>query len=126
MKVKSDIFVETDINIFIANELHKYKSEIPKKYSFLPLELIQGVDGSDYLVKILPTEMSSVLFSLLNNSIDSLYEKSLLDADFIPKLTVETCFYNDFVEIRIQDNGKGISEGEKTQLFSPFFTTKPT
>lgn len=32
----------------------------------------------------------------------------------------------DKVEIRIKDNGNGISPNVKEKIFQPFFTTKPT
>ncbi|WP_201980710.1 sensor histidine kinase [Hymenobacter rubidus] len=126
LQVKSDVFIATNLNTFLENQLISYKTEIDKTYSYIPLELIKCTEHQDVTVSILPAEMSLVLFSLLNNAMYSVHEKSLADASFKPKVTVETSFSDDFMEIRIQDNGKGISEVEKKQLFSPFFTTKPT
>jgi signal transduction histidine kinase len=126
LQVKSDHFIEINVNSFIENQLSKYKRETELDHNNINLELAKGINPKNYSARILPTEMSLVILSLLNNAVYSLHEKSLLDADFKPSLTIRTCFYEEFVEIRIQDNGKGISDVEKKQLFSPFFTTKPT
>jgi signal transduction histidine kinase len=126
LQVKSNQFVETDINSFVESQLTLYKNEIDPGYSYVPLELVTGRTPPHQSVKLLPTEMSTVLFSLLNNALYSLHERALKEQDLQPKLLVETCFHDEFVEIRIQDNGKGMSQVEKQQLFSPFFTTKPT
>ena len=42
-----------------------------------------------------------------------------------PKLTAATKNLGDRVEIRIRDNGIGISPEVKEKMFNPFFTTKP-
>ena len=42
-----------------------------------------------------------------------------------PTLTVATRNLGDRVEIRIRDNGTGISPEVKEKIFNPFFTTKP-
>jgi len=41
-------------------------------------------------------------------------------------VSVTTKKMADRVEIRISDNGKGISSTIKDKVFQPFFTTKPT
>ncbi|TGD80802.1 HAMP domain-containing sensor histidine kinase [Hymenobacter wooponensis] len=126
LQVKSDHFVETNINSFIESQLTLYKNEIDPSYGYVPVELIKGVVSPNQSVKLLPTEMSTVLFSLLNNAMYSLHERALAEGGLEPRLLVETAFRDEFVEIKIQDNGKGMSQVEKQQLFSPFFTTKPT
>jgi signal transduction histidine kinase len=46
--------------------------------------------------------------------------------DFVPVLKVSTKNLKDKVEIHIKDNGTGIPNSVKENIFNPFFTTKPT
>jgi signal transduction histidine kinase len=39
---------------------------------------------------------------------------------------VSTKKINDLIEIRVKDNGSGVSESIRDKIFQPFFTTKPT
>ncbi|AMJ67214.1 hypothetical protein AXW84_18585 [Hymenobacter sp. PAMC 26628] len=123
---RSELFIESDINYFVEAQVITYKNELEENYRSIPLKFIQGPNLKRFSVKILPAEMSLVLVSMLNNAMYALHEKSLKDLHFHPKLTVETQYGDNYVAIIIRDNGIGISEGEKKQLFSPFFTTKPT
>ena len=126
LQVKSDLFVDTNINSFLKGQLTIYKDEMQNGDGQISLELMEGYNPDEFTVKILPAEMSSVLFSMLNNAMYSLREKALIVNEFTPRVAITTSFYEEFVEIRIEDNGMGISDAEQSQLFSPFFTTKPT
>jgi two-component system NtrC family sensor kinase len=44
----------------------------------------------------------------------------------MPTLKVTTRDAGEAVEIRVRDNGIGISADIRDKLFQPFFTTKPT
>ena len=46
--------------------------------------------------------------------------------DYEPTLTASTKNLGNRVEIRIRDNGTGMTPDVKEQMFNPFFTTKPT
>ena len=37
---------------------------------------------------------------------------------------IEEKMYEDWIEIKIKDNGAGISQENKAKIFEPFFTTK--
>lgn len=45
---------------------------------------------------------------------------------YVPKVEVKTSRRGECVEIRIRDNGGGMSDAVKARVFQPFFTTKPS
>ncbi|MBP0007023.1 MULTISPECIES: sensor histidine kinase [unclassified Roseofilum] len=69
-----------------------------------------------------PGEINQVFFQILENAIDALSEPNIIN----PTLWIETQdLSEDRVQIRIADNGPGISESVISSIFDPFFTTKP-
>ena len=74
--------------------------------------------------------MNQVLMNLLTNSLDALEElfskKKKKDSIQSPQIRIRTkAIDNGRVEIRIADNGPGMTGEVKKNLFDPFFTTKP-
>jgi len=65
-----------------------------------------------------PTQMSQVFINLIVNSVQALKDGG--------KLTIETKYSPEFVHLIIEDNGIGMDEKIKNQIFLPFFTTKGT
>ena len=86
-------------------------------------------------INIISQDIGRVLLNLYNNAFYSVMERKnnpvLELPDYEPVVTVITkgitfSSGGSGVEIRIKDNGTGISEKIKDKMYQPFFTTKPT
>ena len=74
-----------------------------------------------------PQEITRVLLNLISNGFYAANKRKdqAVDDGFEPILTTTTRSLGDRVEIRIRDNGTGISPEVRDKMFNPFFTTKP-
>ena len=61
-------------------------------------------------------KINQVFMNIIDNAIQAM--------DSGGKLTLETFQQNEFVKIKIQDNGKGMDTAIQKNIFNPFFTTK--
>jgi two-component system, NtrC family, sensor kinase len=68
-----------------------------------------------------------VILNLISNGFYAATKrKAQVDGDgYEPTLAAATKNLGDSVEIRIRDNGGGISPEVREKMFNPFFTTKP-
>ncbi|MGI0488062.1 ATP-binding protein [Pantanalinema rosaneae CENA516] len=110
-KKKVNIHEGIDSTLLILNHRIKQHIEIIKRYESLPP------------VECYPAQLNQVFMNILNNAIDALMEMPDTTARCI-KLHTELVG-DDRVRIRIQDNGTGMPPEVQSQLFTPFFTTKP-
>ncbi len=82
-------------------------------------------------------QLNQVFMNLISNAVDALedalprssrfypHQTTLSDAE-IPTIRIKTEFLDhSWVKIYIEDNGSGIPEEAQSQIFNPFFTTKP-
>lgn len=75
--------------------------------------------------------MGRVFLNIINNGLYAANEKSeqftakLLNTIFMPTITISTSQDDQYVIIKIRDNGNGIPEAVRAKIFEPFFTTKP-
>jgi two-component system, NtrC family, sensor kinase len=109
---------QVDINEGLNNTLlllqHRLNPgiEVINQYEILPL------------VECYPAQLNQVFWHIISNAIDELLSHH--QVSFHPQILIQTKLVNDKqVEVRIHDNGKGISPEIKDKIFDPFFTTKP-
>jgi len=73
-------------------------------------------------------QIHQVFLHLIENAIDAIEDKpgeTWTSPDALPTLEISTQLINDHqVQICFKDNGVGIKDDIKTQIFNPFFTTK--
>jgi ligand-binding sensor domain-containing protein/signal transduction histidine kinase len=90
-------------------------------------EVVREYDMSLGTVDVVPQEICRVFLNVLNNACDSMQEKQKeLGDGFTQQLRLKTRRLEQYVEIRIRDNGKGVPSALRDRIFEPFFTTKPT
>ena len=78
-------------------------------------------------IKIIPQDIGRVLLNLYNNAFYAVSEKMKENFSvYEPLVVVSTKKSGNQVEIRVKDNGHGISPELLDKIFQPFFTTKPT
>jgi signal transduction histidine kinase len=89
--------------------------------------------GHDYAtglkpIELAPQEITRVFLNLFGNGFYAANKQAKANgnAAYRPTLSVATRETEDGVEVRVRDNGMGISPEIKDKLFQPFFTTKPT
>ncbi|OBQ39640.1 MAG: histidine kinase [Anabaena sp. MDT14b] len=103
-----------DSTLLILNNRLKNKISVIKNYGEIPQ--ITGYTGLLY----------QVFMNLLSNAIDAIEEKSAQNSEFSPAINITTERQeNDWVLIKIIDNGSGIPPENQQKIFENFFTTKP-
>jgi CheY-like chemotaxis protein len=116
-----------DVNAIVEEAVNlAYHGARAEKRNF-NVTLERSLDPAAGQVDCFPQEITRVLLNLISNGFYAATKRKGLAAnnDFEPKLMAATKGLGDRVEIRIRDNGVGISPEVKERMFNPFFTTKP-
>ena len=89
--------------------------------------LERSLDPTAGQVDCFPQEITRVLLNLISNGFYAAVKRKAQanNGGYEPTLMAATKNLGDRVEIRIRDNGTGISPEVREKLFNPFFTTKP-
>lgn len=101
---------------FKANE-NRPAIEVIKDYGDLPS------------VECFPGQLNQVFMNIFANAID-MFDEMALSLSFAEleshpqQMRIQTQLIDKAVEIRIQDNGKGMTEEVKAKIFDHLFTTK--
>ncbi len=102
-----------NILILIAYQLEKSNITIVKDYP----ENIPNIKGSF-------NHLEQVFLNLIINAIDAINENKLKDENFKGELDIYIFTTEQFLEIKIKDNGIGIPNDKIKQIFNPFYTLK--
>jgi two-component system, NtrC family, sensor kinase len=103
-----------DSTLLILNNRLKKGISIVRNYGEIPA--ILGYTGLLY----------QVFMNILSNAIDAVEEKWAENSLFEPQITIITeRWENNFIAVRIADNGSGMTADTQQKIFDTFFTTKP-
>ena len=99
--------IEESIKV-VWSEL-KYNMEVVKQFTSVPMILCHT------------GEIHQVLMNIFLNASHACEDKGILTIE----TSTQSVQGNEWVLIRISDNGKGMTEEVRKKIFDPFFTTKP-
>lgn len=121
-------WAKCDIHRLIEEYLNLAYHGMRAKNPNFNVKMVKEFDTSIKQVEVVVNDLSRVFLNLLNNSLHALDERKKREgASYTnPTLTVSTQNIGNYIRIRIRDNGVGIKEKDKPNIFTPFFTTKAT
>jgi two-component system NtrC family sensor kinase len=117
----------TDLNGLASEYLAMTYQGLKARDKSFNIEMITDFDPQLPKIEIVQQDIGRFLLNLYNNAFYATQEKSnQLGDGYQPKIWVSTRLVNTHAELRIRDNGTGVSKEIINKIFQPFFTTKPT
>jgi signal transduction histidine kinase len=99
-----DIHEGIDSSLLLLRNKFKNHISVVKEYSQLPT------------IECYPGKLNQAFMNIISNAIDAIEVEG--------KITIRTSVEDDYVNIQIEDSGKGIAPEVIDKIFDPFFTTK--
>ena len=90
------------------------------------MRIVREFDPEAGEMNVVSEDIGRVILNLVGNACYATNERTKSDPEYQPTMWLTTARIGDTVEIRIKDNGNGMSEEVIEKIFNPFFTTKPT
>jgi signal transduction histidine kinase len=117
-----------DINALVEESLNLAWHGARAETQGFEIKLKQSFDPSAGGADVFPQDVRRALLNLISNGFYAATKRraETNGGDYEPTLMATTKSLGDRVEVRIRDNGIGITPDVKEKMFEPFFTTKPT
>jgi signal transduction histidine kinase/ligand-binding sensor domain-containing protein len=123
---KSGERITSDINAILEEDLNLAYHGFRARDTSFNITIEKDFEENLQNISIVPQDISRVFLNIINNGFYETHKKKLRIKDnYSPLLKVITRDTGKNVEVLIRDNGDGIPEEVRHNLFNPFFTTKP-
>ncbi len=117
-----------DLNALVEDSLRLAHQGLRTKDRDFEVQMKTALAPGLPALSVVPLDLGRVLINLFTNAFHAMQQRQRQPAAgpaYRPELTVSTLAVPGGVEIRIRDNGTGMSAKVKAKIFQPFFTTKP-
>ena len=117
----------TDINALADEYLRLAYHGLRSKDKSFNATLKTDFDESIGKIDLIPQDIGRVMLNLITNAFYAVNEKRQKQQEgYEPSVSVTTKKVGHKVEMKVTDNGMGISKSIQNKIFQPFYTTKPT
>lgn len=124
---KSGKFQEVDLNELLDEYINLAYHGMRARNEKFEAVIEREYDKGSNAISAVPQDLGRVFLNILNNGFEAVVEKFGQKSSGLPSIVkVSTKSLKNQTEIRIRDNGSGIPEDIRNQIFNPFFTTRPT
>lgn len=112
---RRDDFEEKNLNEVVQETIEMSQERLKENGILLKVSL----SPEALFVRMRSYQIAQVIINLLNNAVDALSSLSL------GTIEISSHQEEDYVVLRVIDNGAGVSESHEQMIMTPFFTTKP-
>ncbi|MBT4791490.1 MAG: GHKL domain-containing protein [Halobacteriovoraceae bacterium] len=119
---------KVELNNLAINAFKFYQQGLNSKQDIVTVEFNFERDNKDIFILTFPQNLSRSIINLLDNAYYTVEKKyhSQNTKDYQPKITLKLTSNKENIILAIEDNGEGIDSHTRSNIFSPFYTTKPT
>ena len=117
-RMPKPVLKKMNLNKLVSRSFNLHKlSETNIKFNLSESNPIFKINGDE-------EQLNRVFINLIKNSIESIHEKKIKNADFKGKITIDIKDDSDYIYVTIVDNGVGFEKVDKAKMLTPYFTTK--
>ena len=117
--------VLTDLNAVLRQAAQQGRDTFETEFEDFHVDLQFVLDDSIGEQKLAERDFGEAVVNLVSNACFAMQTKHQEEGDgYAPRLTVSSILSDSTVEVRVRDNGPGISEENVSRIFNPFFSTR--
>ena len=116
--------VVVDLNEVLREAVNSGCNTFSAQWQDFSVEPVLDLDESVGDATLVERDFSDALINLVSNAFYAMGQKRKTSEGYEPVLAVSSRRVGDMVEIRLRDNGTGISDDVLGRIFNPFFSTR--
>ena len=116
--------IVVDVNEVLREAVHTGCRTFGAQWEDFSAEAVYDLDTSVGETTLVEKDFNEAVLNLVSNAFYAMHEKRNTTVDYEPVLAASTRRVDETVEIRIRDNGTGISDDVVGHIFNPFFSSR--